>query len=163
MIERYTRPEMGRIWGEENKYRAWLEVELATAEALAETGEVPKEAAELLRKHAGFAVSRIQEVERDVKHDVIAFTTVVAETMAAAGHSEASRWFHYGLTSNDVVDTAQALQLKQASAILLEGLARLREVLKRRALEFQGAVQVGRTHGVHAEPVTFGLKLAIWY
>ncbi len=98
-----------------------------------------------------------------MKHDVIAFTTSVAETMAAAGHGEASRWFHYGLTSNDVVDTAQALQLKQASAILLEGLARLREVLKRRGLEFQGTVQVGRTHGVHAEPVTFGLKLAIWY
>src|SRR5258708_8655936 len=163
MIERYTRPEMGRIWTEENKYRAWLEVELATAEALAETGEVPKEAAELLRKHAGFEVSRIQEIEREVKHDVIAFTTSVAETMAAAGHAEASRWFHYGLTSNDVVDTAQALQLKQASSILLNNLSRLREVLKRRAVEFQHTVQIGRTHGVHAEPITFGLKLAIWY
>src|SRR6266478_4578394 len=131
MIDRYTRPEMGRIWSEENKYRAWLEVELATAEALAETGEVPKEAAELLRKHAGFQVSRIQEIEREVKHDVIAFTTAVAETMAASGHSEASRWLHYGLTSNDVVDTAQGLILKQASAILLRGLRDLRAVLKR--------------------------------
>ncbi|PYT25733.1 MAG: adenylosuccinate lyase [Acidobacteria bacterium] len=163
MIARYTRPEMGRIWSDENKFAQWLEVELAASEALAELGEVPPEAARLLRLHAGFDAGRIREIEEEVKHDVIAFTTSVAETMAAAGHGEASRWFHYGLTSNDVVDTAQALQLKQASAILLEGLARLREVLKRRALEFQGTVQVGRTHGVHAEPVTFGLKLAIWY
>src|SRR3989440_3636491 len=163
MIERYTRPEMGRIWGEENKYRAWLEVELATAEALADTGEVPQEAAELLRKHAGFQVSRIQEIEREVKHDVIAFTTAVAEVMAASGHAEASRWLHYGLTSNDVVDTAQALLLRQASEILLRGLVHLRDALKRRALEFQHTVQIGRTHGVHAEPITFGLKLAIWY
>ena len=163
MIERYTRPEMGRIWTEENKYRAWLEVELASAEALAETGEVPKEAAELLRKHAGFEVSRIQEVEREVKHDVIAFTTVVAETMAAAGHPEASRWFHYGLTSNDVVDTAQALQIKSASEIILNGIKQLAESLKKRAFEFKDAVQIGRTHGIHAEPITFGLKLALWY
>jgi len=163
MIPRYTRPEMGRIWSDENKFAQWLEVELAASEVLAELGEVPPEAARLLRLHAGFDAGRIREIEEEVKHDVIAFTTSVAETMAAAGHGEASRWFHYGLTSNDVVDTAQALQLKQASAILLEGLARLREVLKRRALEFQGTVQVGRTHGVHAEPVTFGLKLAIWY
>ena len=163
MIDRYTRPEMGRIWTEENKYRAWLEVELATAEALAETGEVPKEAAELLRKHAGFAVSRIQEVERDVKHDVIAFTTVVAETMAAAGHSEASRWFHYGLTSNDVVDTAQALLIKSASETIINGINQLAESLKKRAFEFKDTVQIGRTHGIHAEPITFGLKLALWY
>src|SRR5260370_42653339 len=114
MRHTYTRSEMGRIWHEEKQCRAWLKVELATAEALAETGEVPKEAAQLLRKHAGFEVSRIQEVEREVKHDVIAFTTVVAEKMAASGHPEASRWFHYGLTSNDVVDTAQALLIKSA-------------------------------------------------
>src|SRR4030081_2030720 len=163
MIERYTRPEMGRIWSEENKYRAWLEVELATAEALAETGEVPQEAAELLRKHAGFEVSRIQEIEREVKHDVIAFTTAVAEKMAAAGHAEASRWLHYGLTSNDVVDTAQALQIRQGCEILLGDLERLRPILERRAIEFKNTVQIGRTHGVHAEPITFGLKLAIWY
>jgi adenylosuccinate lyase len=154
---------MGRIWSDGNKFAQWLEVELAASEALAELGEVPPEAARLLRLHAGFDADRIREIEEEVRHDVIAFTTSVAETMAAAGHGEASRWFHYGLTSNDVVDTAQALQFKQASAILLDGLAGLREVLKRRALEFQGTVQVGRTHGVHAEPVTFGLKLAIWY
>jgi adenylosuccinate lyase len=163
MIDRYTRPEMGRIWGEENKYRAWLEVELATAEALAETGEVPKEAAELLRKHAGFDVGRIQEIEREVKHDVIAFTTAVAETMAAAGHPEASRWFHYGLTSNDVVDTAQALLIKSASKIIASGIKQLAESLKKRAFEFKDTVQIGRTHGIHAEPITFGLKLALWY
>src|SRR5229473_6106673 len=163
MIDRYTRPEMGRIWSEENKYRAWLEVELATAEALAETGEVPKEAAALLRKHAGFEVSRIQEVEREVKHDVIAFTTAVAEKMAAVGHPEASRWFHYGLTSSDVVDTAQALLIKSASQIILNGINKLAASLKTRAFEFKDTVQIGRTHGIHAEPITFGLKLALWY
>jgi len=163
MIERYTRPEMGRIWSEENKYRVWLEVELATAEALAETGEVPAQAAELLRKHASFTVARIQEVEREVRHDVIAFTTAVAESMAAAGHPEASRWFHYGLTSNDVVDTAQALLVRSASEIISRDIAKLAESLKRRAFEFKHTVQIGRTHGIHAEPITFGLKLALWY
>src|SRR5258705_2022856 len=163
MITRYTRPEMGRIWSDQNKFAQWLEVELAASEALAELGEVPPDAARLLRRHAGFDPDRIRQIEDEVKHDVIAFTTSVAETMAASGHAEASRWFHYGLTSNDVVDTAQALQLKQASALLIEGLGALREVLKRRALEFKHTVQMGRTHGVHAEPITFGLKLAIWY
>jgi adenylosuccinate lyase len=163
MIDRYTRPEMGRIWSEENKYRAWLEVELATAEALAETGEVPKDAAGLLRRHAGFEVSRIQAIEQEVKHDVIAFTTAVAETMAASGHPEASRWFHYGLTSNDVVDTAQALLIKSASETILNGIKQLADSLKRRAFEFKDTVQIGRTHGIHAEPITFGLKLALWY
>src|SRR5437762_13307618 len=161
MISRYTRPEMGRIWSDGNKFAQWLEVELAASEALAELGEVPPEAARLLRRHAGFDADRIREIEEEVKHDVIAFTTSVAETMAAAGHEEASRWFHYGLTSNDVVDTAHALQLKQASTLLIDGLGALRQVLKRRALEFQRTVQIGRTHGVHAEPITFGLKLAI--
>ena len=154
---------MGRIWNDENKFRQWLEVELAATEALAEAGHVPPEAAQALRQHAGFAVERIHEIEREVKHDVIAFTTAVAETMKAAGQAEVSRWFHFGLTSNDVVDTAQALQVKQSSEIVLAGLERLREALKRRALEFQHAVQIGRTHGVHAEPITFGLKFAIWY
>src|SRR5882724_11991458 len=163
MIYRYTRPEMGRIWSDGNKFAQWLEVELAASEALAELGEIPSEAARLLRQHAAFDPQRIRQIEAEVKHDVIAFTTSVAETMAAAGHAEASRWFHYGLTSNDVVDTAQALQLKQASSILLNGLGSLRQALKRRALEFQHTVQVGRTHGVHAEPITFGLKLAIWH
>src|SRR5689334_9741708 len=163
MIPRYTRPEMGRIWSDANKFQQWLEVELAASETLAELGVIPAEAARLLRQHAGFDVPRIFEIEREVKHDVIAFTTAVAETMARAGHAEASRWLHYGLTSNDVVDTAQALLLQQASAILLRDLEELRAVLKRRALEFQRTVQIGRTHGVHAEPITFGLKLAIWY
>ena len=163
MIERYTRPEMGRIWSEENKYRQWLEVELATAEALAETGEVPVEAAQLLRKHASFTVERIQEIEREVRHDVIAFTTAVAESMSAAGHAEASRWLHYGLTSNDVVDTAQALILRAASEIISKEINSLSDTLKRRALEFKHTVQIGRTHGIHAEPITFGIKLALFY
>ncbi|HJT87498.1 MAG TPA: lyase family protein, partial [Bryobacteraceae bacterium] len=154
---------MGRIWTDQNKFQQWLEVELAASEALAELGVVPPEAASLLRRHAGFDVERILEIEKEVKHDVIAFTTAVAETMAQSGHAEASRWLHYGLTSNDVVDTAQALQLQQASAILLRGVEELRSVLKRRALEFRHAIQIGRTHGVHAEPITFGLKLANWY
>src|SRR5580765_4082662 len=119
MISRYTRPEMGRIWTEQNKFAQWLEVELAASEALAELGDVPRDAAAALRQYAGFDVARIRRIEGEVKHDVIAFTTSVAETMAAAGQAEPSRWFHYGLTSNDVVDTAQALQVKQASAILL--------------------------------------------
>src|ERR1700678_4529096 len=163
MILRYTRPEMGRIWSDQNRFQQWLEVEVAASEALAELGVVPSDAAPVLRAHAGFDVARIHEIEREVKHDVIAFTTAVSETLAKAGHAEASRWLHYGLTSNDVVDTAQALMLQQASAILLRGLGDLREVLRRRALEFQRTVQIGRTHGVHAEPITFGLKLAIWY
>ena len=163
MIPRYTRPEMGRIWSDQNRFQQWLEVELAASEALAELGVVPQDAARLLRAHAGFDVPRILEIESEVRHDVIAFTTAVAETMAAAGCPEASRWLHYGLTSNDVVDTAQALMLGQASAILLDGLEALRSVLRRRALEFRSTVQIGRTHGVHAEPIVFGLKLAIWY
>jgi len=163
MIARYTRPEMGRIWSDQNRFQQWLEVELAASESLAELGAVPAEAARLLRQNAGFEVARIHEIEKEVKHDVIAFTTAVAETMAAKGQAEVSRWLHYGLTSNDVVDTAQGLLLKQSCAILLRELKALREVLKRRALEFKHTVQIGRTHGVHAEPITFGLKLAIWY
>src|SRR5258706_9302219 len=118
MIQRYTRPEMGRIWSEENRYRQWLEVELAASESLSEIGDVPVDAARALRAHADFDVERILEIEREVKHDVIAFTSAVAEVMAKAGASEASRWFHYGMTSNDVVDTAQALLVTQASALL---------------------------------------------
>src|SRR5579864_4932490 len=163
MIPRYTRPEMGRIFSDENRFAGWLEVELAAAEALAETGEVPMEAARALRRHAGFDVARIHEIEREVKHDVIAFTTAVAEKMAAAGEADASRWLHYGLTSNDVVDTAQALVLQQASELLRTGTTSLLESLERRALEFKHTVQIGRTHGMHAEPITFGLKLALWY
>jgi adenylosuccinate lyase len=163
MISRYTRPEMARIWSEENKYAQWLRVELAATEALAELGEVPAEAARLLRQHAKFSVDRIENIEREVKHDVIAFTTAVSESMRAAGHGEASRWLHYGLTSNDVVDTAQALLLREASEILARGIGSLLSVLKSRAHEFKNTVQIGRTHGVHAEPITFGLKIALWY
>jgi adenylosuccinate lyase len=154
---------MGRIWSDQNRFEQWLEVELAASESLAELGVVPMEAAELLREHAAVNAARVEEIEKVVKHDVIAFTTTVAESMARAGHADASRWLHYGLTSNDVVDTAQALMLDQASTLLIEGVEELREILRRRALEFKHTVQVGRTHGVHAEPITFGLKLAVWY
>ena len=154
---------MGRIFSDENRFTQWLEVELAASEALAETGEVPEESARALRQHAAFEVARIHEIEREVKHDVIAFTTAVAEKMAAAGQSAASRWLHYGLTSNDVVDTAQALVLKQASALIRQDVEALLVSLERRALEFKHTVQIGRTHGMHAEPITFGLKLALWF
>jgi len=163
MIPRYTRPEMGRIFSDQNRFNQWLAVELAASEALAETGEVPLDAAQALRAHAAFEVERIHAIEREVKHDVIAFTTAVSEKMAAAGAADASRWLHYGLTSNDVVDTAQALMLKQASKLLIDGARALAVSLKRRAYEFKDAVQIGRTHGIHAEPITFGLKLALWY
>jgi adenylosuccinate lyase len=163
MIPRYTRPEMGRIFSDQNRFEQWLAVELAASEALAETGEVPALAASLLRAHAGFDVERIHAIEREVKHDVIAFTTAVSERLAAAGHADASRWLHYGLTSNDVVDTAQALVLKGASALLLDGARALAQALERRAWEFKDTVQIGRTHGIHAEPITFGLKLALWF
>ena len=158
MIARYTRPELGRIWSDENKFRQWLAVELAATETLADAGIVPIDAARELRRNADFDVERIHQIENEVKHDVIAFTTAVAEK---AGPS--SRWFHYGLTSNDVVDTAQALLIKQASAIIAEDLRRLRDVLRKRAFEFKHTPQIGRTHGIHAEPITFGLKLANWY
>jgi len=163
MIPRYTRPEMGRIFSDQNRFDQWLAVELAATEALAELGDVPKESAAALRAHASFDVERIHEIERHVKHDVIAFTTAVAEKMKAAGDADASRWLHYGLTSNDIVDTAQALVLKQASALIVEGAKSLCASLKRRAYEFKDTVQIGRTHGIHAEPITFGLKLAHWY
>ena len=163
MIERYTRPVLGRIWSDQNKYRQWLEVELVASESLADLGEVPREAAEALRAHADFDVTRIDEIEAEVRHDVIAFLTSVSEKMAAAGVAEHSRWLHYGLTSNDVVDTAQALLLKQSSEVIADQLGELHTVLGERAFEFKDTVTVGRTHGVHAEPTTFGLKLANWY
>jgi adenylosuccinate lyase len=154
---------MGRVWSDENKFQRWLEVELAASEALSEHGRVPPEAAQALRAHAGFSVARINEIEREVRHDVIAFTTAVAEKMKENGSPEASRWLHFGLTSNDVVDTAQALQIKESAELILAAVARLEVVLKKRALEFKHAVAIGRTHGVHAEPITFGLKIALWY
>ena len=158
MIPRYTRPEMARIWSEENRFRTWLAVEVAATETLAEAGIVPKEAAKAIRERANFEVERIHEIEAEVRHDVIAFTTAVAEIVGPQ-----SRWFHYGLTSNDVVDTAQALLISQASEIIAADLERLAEVLKRRAWEFKDTPMIGRTHGIHAEPITFGFKLANWY
>lgn len=163
MIARYTRPEMGAIWSDLHKYECWLEVELAAAEALAELGQVPPEAAKELRAHAAFEVSRIQAIEREVRHDVIAFTTAVAETMKGKGAGEASRWLHYGLTSNDVVDTAQALQIRDASGLIAGGLDGLSAALRKLAFEHKHTVQIGRTHGMHAEPITFGLKAALWW
>jgi adenylosuccinate lyase len=158
LIARYTRPQMGQIWSDENKYRMWLAVETAASETLAEDGIVPAEAARAIRERGDFRVARIQEIEAEVKHDVIAFTTAVAEKIGPE-----SRWLHYGLTSNDVVDTAQALQIKAASALIREDLLALIEVLKQRALEFKHTPTIGRTHGIHAEPTTFGLKLLNWY
>ena len=158
MIPRYTRPEMGSIWTDQNKFQKWLEVEIATAEVEAEAGLIPKSAARAIRRKAGFDVERLLEIERQVKHDVIAFTTNVAEHVGREG-----RYLHYGLTSNDVVDTAQALQVREASQLLLAGQQRLGVVLKKRALEFKHTPMIGRTHGIHAEPITFGCKLAIWF
>ncbi len=158
MIDRYTRPEMGRIWTEENKYRMWLEVETAASLTLAEAGIVPHEAAQAIRDKGDFDIARIREIEAEVKHDVIAFTTAVAEKIGPE-----SRWLHYGLTSNDIVDTAQALQVKAASTLLCKGIEGFCAVLKRRALEFKYTPTIGRTHGIHAEPTTFGLKLLNWY
>ena len=154
---------MGRIWTEENKYRCWLQVETAASAVLAEDGVVPQSAAEAIATKSGFSVERIHQIEAEVKHDVIAFTTAVAESLKNQGLDGQSRWLHYGLTSNDVVDTAQALQVKEASAMLRQGLLGLLEALKRRALEFKNTPMVGRTHGIHAEPTTFGLKLLNWF
>jgi adenylosuccinate lyase len=158
LIPRYTRPEIGKIWSEENRFRTWLAVEIAATETLAEAGMVPKSAAKAIRERADFRVERIHEIEAEVRHDVIAFTTAVAETVGPE-----SRWFHYGLTSNDVVDTAQGLLVKQASAVIAQDLEKLAQVLERRAWEFKDTPMVGRTHGIHAEPITFGFKLANWY
>jgi adenylosuccinate lyase len=149
---------MGQIWSEESRFRAWLEVETVASEVLAEKGIVPREAAKAIRERGGFDLERIHAIEAEVKHDVIAFTTAVAEKVGAE-----ARWLHYGLTSNDVVDTAQALQVKAASAIIREDIDRLMNVLRTRALEFKMTPTVGRTHGMHAEPTTFGLKLLNWY
>jgi len=160
LIARYTRPEMGRIWSDENKFRMWLAVELAATETLAEAGMVPATAARTIVQNADIDVKRMAAIEAEVKHDVIAFTTAVAEKI---DDPEASRWLHYGLTSNDVVDTAQALQIKAASALIDGGLRKLAASLKRRAQEFRHTAMVGRTHGIHAEPITFGVKLANWY
>jgi len=151
---------MGRVWSEENKFQKWLDVELAATETLADAGIVPKEAARKLRERARIDVARINEIEAKVRHDVIAFTIVVQESV---GDPEAARWLHYGLTSNDVVDTAQALLIREASRLIEKAIARFSEVLEKRAWEFKDTPEIGRTHGIHAEPITFGLKVANWY
>src|SRR5215472_5423260 len=160
LIPRYTREEMGRVWSDANKYSKWLQVELAATETLAEAGRVPAEAAAVIRSHAKVDAAKIHEIESRVKHDVIAFTMNVGESI---GDPAAARWLHYGMTSNDVVDTAQALLVREASRLIEAAVAKLGDVLARRAEEFRHTPQIGRTHGVHAEPITFGLKVANWY
>jgi len=154
---------MGRIWTEENKYRCWLQVEAAASAVLADDGVIPHDAAQAIATKASFSVERIHAIEAEVKHDVIAFTTAVSESLKEQGLDAESRWLHYGLTSNDVVDTAQSLQVKEASAMLREGLVGFIAVLKQRAIEFKHTPTIGRTHGIHAEPTTFGLKILNWY
>ncbi|WP_054709554.1 adenylosuccinate lyase [Bacillus sp. JCM 19041] len=158
MIERYTRPEMGAIWTEENRYNAWLEVEIVACEAWAELGEIPAEDVAKIRANASFNVDRILEIEAETRHDVVAFTRAVSETLG-----EERKWVHYGLTSTDVVDTALSYLLKQANAILADDLNRFLEMIKTKAQEHKYTIMMGRTHGVHAEPTTFGLKLGLWY
>src|SRR5512132_2206539 len=158
MIQRYTHPEMGGIWSEQRRYETWLEVELAATDAMADAGIVPAEAARELRARASFDVARIEEIEQTTQHDVIAFTTAVAERVGAA-----ARWLHFGLTSSDVVDTAQAIQMREACDLIVKGLAGLMEAVRGRADEHRRTPMLGRTHGFHAEPMTFGLKLALWY
>ncbi|HWP81755.1 MAG TPA: adenylosuccinate lyase [Bacteroidota bacterium] len=158
MIARYTRSEMGKIWEDENKFRIWLEIELLACEAQAELGIIPKAAVNTIRKKAAFDVKRILEIEQEVKHDVIAFLTNVGEHVGPE-----SRFIHLGMTSSDVLDSALAVQMKQSAELLLKDLHNLSDVLARRAKEFKYTVMVGRTHGVHAEPMTFGMKLALWY
>jgi adenylosuccinate lyase len=158
VIPRYTRPEMGEIWTEENKFKTWLEIELLACEAQAELGKIPREVASSLRAKASFDVRRIGEIEEEVQHDVIAFLTSVGESIGPD-----SRFIHMGMTSSDVLDTGLAIQMKQSADLLLKDLQRLSDVLARRAKEFKHTIMAGRTHGIHAEPTTFGLKLALWH
>jgi adenylosuccinate lyase len=158
MIKRYTHPEMGAIWSDQRRYETWLDVELATADAMAEAGIIPPEAARELRARAAFDIDRIEQIEQTTQHDVIAFTTAVAEKVGPA-----ARWLHFGLTSSDVIDTAQAIQMRQAAGLIVKGIAALMEAVRERAEEHRRTPMIGRTHGVHAEPMTFGVKLALWY
>jgi adenylosuccinate lyase len=158
LIARYSRPDMAALWTDQAKFENWLQVELAATSVLANVDIVPKDAAEELRSKAKFSVERINEIEKQTRHDVLAFTTAVAENVGPA-----ARWLHFGLTSTDVVDTAQALAIKRASAIIREDIVGLREILRKRAIEFKHTPAIGRTHGVHAEPTTFGMKLLLWY
>jgi len=159
MIPRYTNPEMGRIWSDQRKYETWLQVELAAVDAMARAGIVPEDAARDIRARATFTIDRIEDIEQVTQHDVIAFTTAVAEAIGP----ESARWLHFGLTSSDVIDTAQALQMRDACDLILEGLHGLMGAVRMRAEEHRRTPMIGRTHGVHAEPMTFGLKLALWY
>jgi adenylosuccinate lyase len=158
MITRYTRPEMGKIWTEQRKFETWLEIELLVCEALAQLGEIPAEAAKEIRKKASFDAHRAEEIEKVTKHDVLAFLTNVGESIGPL-----SRYLHYGLTSSDVLDTSLALLLKEASDLILQDIHRLLKVLKEKAFQYKKTLMIGRTHGVHAEPITFGLKMALWY
>jgi len=158
MIDRYTLPEMGALWSEETKFQKWLDVEIAVCEVHAEMGTIPRDALEQIKSRAKFSVARINEIEKTTDHDVIAFTTNLAESIG-----EAARFVHYGLTSSDVVDTANALLLRDACDLLLKKIDPLLDVLKRRAMEFEHTPQIGRTHGIHAEPTSFGLTFALWY
>ncbi|OXS70611.1 adenylosuccinate lyase [Lysinibacillus sp. KCTC 33748] len=158
MIERYTRPEMGAIWTEQNKYQAWLEVEILACEAWAELGDIPKEDVAKIRENASFDVDRILEIEKETRHDVVAFTRAVSETLG-----DERKWVHYGLTSTDVVDTALSFLIKQANDILRKDIMNFIDIIAAKAKEYKHTVMMGRTHGVHAEPTTFGLKLALWY
>ena len=158
MIERYTNPEMGRIWRDQHKYETWLQVEIAAADAMARAGIIPSEAARDIRERSDFDIARIEEIEQTTQHDVIAFTTAVADHVGPS-----ARWLHFGLTSSDVIDTAQALQMRAACDLILRLLDALRQAVRARAEEHRRTPMIGRTHGVHAEPTTFGLKLALWY
>ena len=158
MIRRYTHPEMDRIWSDQRKYETWLQVEMAAADAMAREGIVPQDAARDIRERARFDVARIEEIEQTTQHDVIAFTTVVAEHVGPS-----ARWLHFGLTSSDVIDTAQALQMREACDLIIRGIEGLMRAVQARAEEHRRTPMIGRTHGVHAEPMTFGLKLALWY
>ena len=158
MIPRYTHPEMGRIWSDQHRYETWLLVETAAAEAMASAGIVPADAARDIRERGSFDIARIEEIEQTTQHDVIAFTTAVAEKVG-----ESARWLHFGLTSSDVIDTAQALQMREACDVILKDLDALNDAIRDRAAEHRRTPMIGRTHGVHAEPMTFGLKLALWF
>jgi adenylosuccinate lyase len=158
MIERYTNPEMGRIWRDQHKYETWLQVEIAAAEAMARAGIIPADAARDIRDRGDFDIARIEEIEQTTQHDVIAFTTAVADHVGPS-----ARWLHFGLTSSDVIDTAQALQMRESCDVILRLLDGLRQAVRTRAEEHRRTPMIGRTHGVHAEPMTFGLKLALWY
>lgn len=158
MLERYTRPEMGKIWTDQNRYQAWLEVEILADEAWAELGEIPKEDVEKIREKATFDIDRILEIEAQTRHDVVAFTRAVSESLG-----DESKWVHYGLTSTDVVDTAYGYLMKQANDLIRKDLETFTAIIGEKAKEHKYTVMMGRTHGVHAEPTTFGLKLALWY